>query len=287
MKPPFSYYGGKQRLASRIVELIPPHVSYIEPFAGSAAVMFRKGLPPNQTNTDHYREVLNDLRTEIVTFFRVLIDPDKAAYLRKMLEVTPYSADIFHEAGARLSDPPGRNSDAKLSWAWFVGQMQGFGGVGSESGWSRCKKIGANGAEIHANAVDRLHEYTERMRRVYVDNIDAVECIKKWDVDGAFFYVDPPYVGADQGCYSGFTEPDLARLLEALQNARGSFILSGYSHPMIDAYGWQRVDIVAYSSARRDADRENGKRTECLWIVDRSNEAPESIQRVARKIWAK
>lgn len=40
-----SYYGGKQRLASKIIQYIPPHTVYVEPFCGGCAVMFKKGLP--------------------------------------------------------------------------------------------------------------------------------------------------------------------------------------------------------------------------------------------------
>lgn len=42
MKTPISYYGGKQKLAGKIVELIPAHNLYAEPFIGGGAVYFKK-----------------------------------------------------------------------------------------------------------------------------------------------------------------------------------------------------------------------------------------------------
>lgn len=45
MKTPIAYYGGKQRLASRIVKLMPKHTVYVEPFCGGAAVLFVKPFP--------------------------------------------------------------------------------------------------------------------------------------------------------------------------------------------------------------------------------------------------
>ncbi len=58
-----AYIGGKNRLAARIISILPEHVAYVEPFAGGAQVLFHK--PPSEV------EVLNDLDFDIVNFFRV------------------------------------------------------------------------------------------------------------------------------------------------------------------------------------------------------------------------
>ena len=279
-------------MASKIVPLMPPHCSYIEPFAGSAAVMFKKGLPPHQTNSHHYREVINDLRGDVVAFWRVLQDREQCDDLRHMLRHTLYSKDEFERSRyiTRMGDEA---STVDRAWAFFVAQAQGFGGAGhygsnyGRGSWGRGKKVGANLAQTYTKAVDRLDQYVERMRGVYIDSIDAAECIQKWDRPEAFLYVDPPYVGMDCRTYKDFTEKDLARLLDALEGAQGSFILSGYSHPLIEARGWPKVEHDAYSSARRDADKVSGKRTECLWVVDRSGAMPAREAAIARKIWGR
>ncbi len=38
MRTPVTYYGGKQRLAKKIVSMFPPHKIYCEPFLGGGAV---------------------------------------------------------------------------------------------------------------------------------------------------------------------------------------------------------------------------------------------------------
>src|SRR5580704_16097730 len=63
MRGPLSYIGGKTRLASRIIDRIPEHLAYVEPFAGGAQVLFHK--QPSKV------EVLNDLDGELVNFYRV------------------------------------------------------------------------------------------------------------------------------------------------------------------------------------------------------------------------
>src|ERR1700679_225442 len=63
MRGPINYIGGKNRLAKTIIERIPDHLTYIEPFSGGAQVFFHK--PRSRI------EVLNDLDSQLVNFYRV------------------------------------------------------------------------------------------------------------------------------------------------------------------------------------------------------------------------
>ena len=40
MNLPLKWHGGKYYLASKIVQLMPPHLHYVEPFFGGGAVLF-------------------------------------------------------------------------------------------------------------------------------------------------------------------------------------------------------------------------------------------------------
>src|SRR5207247_11050245 len=63
MVGPLSYLGGKNRLAKKIISLIPEHTTYVEPFCGGAQVFFHK--EPSAV------EILNDLNEDIFNFLRV------------------------------------------------------------------------------------------------------------------------------------------------------------------------------------------------------------------------
>ena len=65
MKPPISYYGGKQSMLKDILPLVPSHDLYTEVFAGGAALLFAK--KPVRVN------VINDLNGELVNFYRTIV----------------------------------------------------------------------------------------------------------------------------------------------------------------------------------------------------------------------
>lgn len=121
MKTPLPYYGGKQRIAKRVVELMPPHTCYVEPFAGGLAVLFEKGLP-HLTNSHNYREVINDADESIVNFWRELQREDSDLVRRAVY--TPYSRSEYAKAMRE-----------KSAWATWVSTVQSFGNK-KEGGWA-------------------------------------------------------------------------------------------------------------------------------------------------------
>ncbi|MBA3012513.1 MAG: DNA adenine methylase, partial [Proteobacteria bacterium] len=64
MNSPFAYIGGKSRLSKQIIAAIPDHKTYCEVFSGAAWVFFRKPISKV--------EVINDLDSDLVTFYRVV-----------------------------------------------------------------------------------------------------------------------------------------------------------------------------------------------------------------------
>lgn len=73
LKAPFPYFGGKSRVADAVWERLGDVANYVEPFAGSAAVLMRRPHPGKT-------ETINDVNHYIVNFWRaVKSEPDTVA----------------------------------------------------------------------------------------------------------------------------------------------------------------------------------------------------------------
>lgn len=286
-KPPFSYYGGKQRLAARICSLLPPHTVYVEPFCGSAAVYFKKGLPVIG-NSDYYREVLNDTNQQIVNFFRVMQSPEERDALIDRLEWTVYSQDEY-----KLAKSSGDQLDmVDAAWRWFCNVNWGFSNqLGAGFGTNTTSR---ESATTHYNAVQRLKEYRDRFKCTTVMNEPALKLIDRFDSPHTCFYVDPPYPGANQGHYGGFTQADFEQLIDRLKQCHGAVVLSCYNNPAVPA-DWIKHEFHAVASSAgitgknrgisEATNRDKDKRIECVWVKPASSPMRVNLQPVAIRNW--
>lgn len=226
-------------MSNKIVPLIPKHTCYVEPFAGGAAIYFAKPVPA-VTNADHYREVLNDKDGRITNFYRVLkTRPDE---LIAALEATLFSWAEYQESRTDEGD------ELERARRWFVNIQQSYANEAG-AGWRFSKAAaGQVDPKTYVQKIERLQACADRIRQTYIEHDDAIEIIRRWDSPQTFFYVDPPYVGTDQGHYGGYTQEHLDALIAALDVCKGSFLLSGYENASYPAH-WQRWEFASNSGA--------------------------------------
>lgn len=233
MKPPLTYYGGKQTLAPLIISLIPEHILYGEPFTGGGAVFFHK--PPSKV------EVLNDTNGELMNFYRVTKDHFQA--LQKMIQQTLHCRNAYRQAEIIYHNPD-LFDEVRRAWAVWVISTQGFaskldGPFGFDKTDNTCSKRIAN------KRINFTDEYARRLELTQIEAADGLYIIESRDHEGAFFYCDPPYVGSNCGHYKGYTEADYEALLRLLSRIKGKFLLSSYPSALLEqyskAYGWEAI----------------------------------------------
>lgn len=266
MKPLISYYGGKQRIASKLLSLIPPHSAYVEPFAGGASLLFAKPEKPVSNNND-YREILNDKNDLIVTLYRVA--KAQPVELERILKLTPYSRSEYNLA-KRICKNPQSYSDLEIAWSVVVNCFQSFANK-MNAGWGY-SIFSQNHAATWNNYRNQLTDILARLRNTYIDQIDAIDCIKKWDSPHTFFYCDPPYPNTNQGHYSGYSQQDFEALVDCLSSVQGSFLLSCYDNLSVPSE-WEKFEFKTKMSAAKSSnsdkskkgERKNNDRVECVW----------------------
>lgn len=278
MKPLISYFGGKQRMVSKIIQLLPPHTVYVEPFAGGASLLFAKPRA-KVTNSHHYREVINDLDRNLITLYRVAqTNPDA---LEREILATLHSRNDYYKACEIYNNPEGY-SELTIAWATYVAFMQAFANV-VNTGWQTGIK-GRNLAATWNGRKKDIHKQMQRLENVHIENRDALDVIRTWDGLGVLHYCDPPYVGTLQPYKGKYTQDDLDALIEVIESSQGSFILSGYDNANVPS-SWQCYKFAARATAsngklRRD-NPQAAERIECVWVVDRSDNLPEDLSKIA------
>lgn len=153
MRAVMKYPGSKWGLARWIISFFPPHHSYLEPYFGSGAVLFRK----HRSNI----ETVNDLDSDVVGLFDCIRrDPERLA---RAVYFTPYSREMYERTYQEMPDDP---FEKALYFCIRLDQGHGFRTCGGKVGW----KNDVQGRERAYAARDR-HEMTDK---------DHEELLKGW-----------------------------------------------------------------------------------------------------------
>lgn len=165
--------GGKCQLSHRIVEMLPAHTCYCEPFAGAAWVLFRK--PESRV------EVINDINRELVTFYRV-VQHHLEEFVRYFKWVL-VSRDEF-ERLKRVE--PDTLTDIQRAARFYYIQQSCFGGrlTGPTFGYAAVRAPKLNLLRIE----EQLSAAHLRLARTYVECLPYHEVIKRYDKPETVFY---------------------------------------------------------------------------------------------------
>lgn len=256
---PFGWFGGKQRLAPAIVDMLPPHRMYVEVFGGGAAVLFAK--PPTSI------EVYNDIDDGLVNFFTVL--RDESEELIRRLRLTPYARTEFLDC---RSSWPKEKDPVEKARKWFMCTALSFDSVGRSTGWKYTRYTNDNKAPMFVIRVEDLWRHAARLRMVQVDHRKWQECMDLYDADDVVFYCDPPYVPSTRKGGTYRYEMDWSahkKFLTYVKQCKASVIISGYDsqtyrdmlEPDFERYEFE----VALIADNKPDGGERERRIEVIW----------------------
>lgn len=265
-RPAFGWYGSKVRLAPRILSLIAsiPHRVYVEPYAGSAAVLFAKPRSPV--------EIINDIDDQVVNFFRVLRDHPSA--LARACQLTPY-ARAEYEADATCHN---ELSDLEQARRFWVRCCQSFnnGGAGRNVGWAISAAAGSNEARSAAGRALQLEAIATRLSSVHVEHTDALDLVTRYATPDVLIYADPPYLPQTRTGQSRSRQGDYRHdcdvahhqaLAERLRITPAAVLISGYGHSLYEQLydGWHRIEIKVAKPSGNHSPTAARHATEVLW----------------------
>jgi len=252
------YFGGKRKLAGRIVEALGPHKSYFEPFCGSMAVLFAK--EPCEMET------VNDLHADLINLARVVSDEELGFKLYDKLARTLYCEQLFRDAKERwLSAPPLNGSpDIERAYDYFVASWMGLNGVSGTERYNyqfalRWCRGGGQGARRWQSVISSMPAWHKRLRNVVIINRDAFIVIDniKDDSDTAV-YIDPPYFDKSDKYVHDFKNSDHTRLAGALGRFRkAKVVVSYYDCEQVRTLyeGWGIISCCKSYASLRNATR--------------------------------
>lgn len=261
----FPYPGGKTFHVGEILPYFPDHELYVEPFGGSASLLLNK--------EPSHIEVLNDLDSDVVHFYRVL--RQQREELQKWLCTVPFSRELHGRWAREFYDGYRPDDDVIRAGRWFYlrytqysGKIDGISGFKASTVRSEPRRL--------QNAAEALDEVADRLRDVALECLDFRRLCEKYDRDGALFYFDPPYVGPGDDLYTHEGEFDHRELVNLLARLEGDWLCSYGTLPAeleeaIAEYGWSERQYQIHYSINGD---QREKATERLVMNFDPNEAP-------------
>jgi len=221
-KPPAPYIGGKRVLAKTIIKHINniDHKSYIEPFCGMGGVFFRR----EQKVTC---EVINDRSGEVVNLFRIL-----QRHYHAFEDAIRFSISSRDEFERLKATDPMLLTDIERALRFLYIQSLTFGGKvnGPTFGVRAAQSARFN----HKRLRDNLEAIAHRLCEVTIENLNYLECIRRYDRNTALFYLDPPYWGTEDAYGNDlFERSEYEVMAKLLRSIKGAFILSINDVPKI------------------------------------------------------
>jgi DNA adenine methylase len=206
IKPFFGRIGSKHKYLKHIMEYIPEHKIYCEPFVGGGSVFW------NKKKVDV--EIINDLDKNLIEGYNILKDVDVEEILKlKITRGELSEEDLLETIRIFVSEENKTPEHLLLKTLYMTKNTFGASGLG---------KIYK--PFIHEKILNNIDFYKERLIDTEILNLDYKDILSKYDSPETFFYLDPPYEKS-KGLYKNEVL-NLNELEEVLKTLKGKWMLS-------------------------------------------------------------
>jgi DNA adenine methylase len=213
MRPIVSRPGGKSRLAHIILQYVPPHNIYVEPFFGGGSVFFAKR--PVKT------EIINDKDKELMDFYRAYRSP-KSSISKVNLRA---SRERFYHYKKIKPKTPQETVNRYLYL-----NKRGFGGAGEQYSPVFAKTRGRGGNKSGIALIKPEHKTRLKNAQMYITDWRTIANRYK-GYKTAFVYLDPPYYET-HNLYKHKTV-DPKDVIGITRGAKAKILISYNDHPYI------------------------------------------------------
>ncbi|MEH2098016.1 DNA adenine methylase [Nostoc sp.] len=246
---PFRYPGGKFYARNLILNHIPSHFYYAEPFAGGGSIFFVK----DKVNINW----LNDIDELLIN--TLLIIRDQPEELIKFLE----GESATKERHTYYKNEFIPKNKLEQAGRWFYLNRTSYSGIMKHRNcyWGYGDKYSMRPENWPRN----IRRTSEKLQNVQITNLDFEKVIESVP-NGSFLFIDPPYFNADQDKFyaHSFSKDDHFRLCQILNRhkERIKFLITyDNSDTIRNLYEWA-LEIHDkewnYTISRTD-DQKNGK----------------------------
>lgn len=236
-------------------------------FGGGASVLLAK--KPSRV------EVYNDIDGDLVNLFRVLRDKhEEFNQMWRYVLVSREEFDRFWDMDPEKMEPLQR------AFRYLYLNRTGFGGHMLRPALS-VKATAPNNLSVWAEQADEhITSLHERVRRVYIDNMNFRKLIPYYDglkCDGdTVFYLDPPYLVKDPAYVHWFELQDHLDLLECVKNIKGKWLMTINDCP--EYRQWYADYYIAEKSKQYSLAKEDSGRHEFGELIISNYPLPEQKQ---------
>ncbi|NTX44238.1 DNA adenine methylase [Burkholderia cepacia] len=215
--PIIPWIGGKRRLADHLIPRFPAHECYVEVFAGGAALYFMR--PPAKV------EVINDVNGELINLYRVV-----QHHLEEFVRQFKWALTSRQVFEWMKQMAPETLTDIQRAARFYYLQKTCFGGKvdGQTFGTATEAPPKLNLLRIE----EELSAAHLRLAGAYVERLDWLACIDRYDRPHTLFYLDPPYFETE-GYGVPFPFVEYEKMAERLRSLKGRAIVSLNDHPEI------------------------------------------------------